>query len=208
VTFDPTPAAGPEEAGLFSRLGKYVDWMQLTWSEWVINYDFSHQVQMAQNLQRTSRSWSQSVRTWFDRLQIYNRQRLKSMQIRHGTLGLLLPLLLITILMVLRYDVIGKVMRWMRLYWTLHAPESPRANPALASRLYAELMRLLERHGLERREAETPLEFAANVQVPGLATAVREFTNIYASARFGEAPCDTPRLRHLLEQVRGAPRRH
>lgn len=206
LTFDPTPSAAPEDAGLLSRLTKYVDWMQLTWSEWVINYDFSHQVQMAQTLQRTSRNWTQAAKTWFDRMQIYNRQRLKSMQIRHGTLGLLLPLLLITILLVLRYDVIGKVVRWLRLYWTLHAPESPRANPVLASRLYAELLRLLERHGLARREAETPLEFAANVRAPGLARAVREFTDIYAGARFGNVPCDMVRLRHLLEQVRTVPR--
>jgi hypothetical protein len=204
-TFDPTPAAGPESAGWFSQLAKYVDWMQLTWSEWVINYDFSHQVQMAQTLQRTSRNWTQSVRAWFDHAQISNRQRLKSMQLRHGILGLLLPLLLIVWLMALRYEWIGKAIRWLRLHWNLRAPESPQANPVLASRLYAELLRLLERHGFTRRPAETPLEFAASVRVPMLATAVREFTDIYAGARYGGAPCDTPRLRSLLEQIRRAP---
>jgi len=139
-------------------------------------------------------------------MQIYNRQRLKSMQIRHGILGLLLPLLLILLLMALRYDVFGKVMRRLRWYWTLHAPKSQKANPVLASRLYGELLRLLERHGLARREAETPLEFASNVRAPGLAPAVREFTDIYAGARFGDVPCDMVRLRHLLEQVRAVPR--
>jgi hypothetical protein len=206
-TFDPTPAA-TENSGFLSRLGKYVDWMQLTWSEWVINYDFSHQVQMAQTLQRSSRSWTQAFSAWFARAQINNRQRLKSLQLRHGTLGLLLPLLLILLLMVMRYDVVGKLMRRLRLYWQLHAPESPKANPQLASRLYAELVRLLERHGFARQPAETPLEFASSVQAPMLAPAVHEFTSIYARARFGGAPCDTLRLRHLLEQIREAPRRH
>ena len=206
VTFDPTPAAGPEAAGLLSQLAKYLDWLQLSWSEWVINYDFSHQVQMAQTMQRTTRTWMQVVSASFEHAQIYNRQRLKSMQLRHGTLGLLLPLLLIALLLVLRYEVIGKVMRRVRLYWNLHAPESPQANPLLASRLYAELLRLLERHGLARRPAETPLEFASSVQTPALATAVREFTSIYASARFSDAPCDTHRLRHLLEHIRDIPR--
>jgi len=46
VTFDPTPSA-PERGGLLSRLNKYIDWVQLSWSEWVINYDFGHQMQMA-----------------------------------------------------------------------------------------------------------------------------------------------------------------
>jgi protein-glutamine gamma-glutamyltransferase len=207
VTFDPTPAA-TENSGFLSRLGKYVDWMQLTWSEWVINYDFGHQVQMAQILQRSSRNWSQALSAWFARAQINNRQRLKSMQLRHGTLGLLLPLLLILLLMVLRYDLLGKVTRRLRLYWQLHAPKSPQANPQLASRLYTELLRSLERHGFARRPAETPLEFASSVQTAKLAPVVREFTSIYASARFGGAPCDTLRLRHLLEQIRETPRHH
>jgi len=208
VTFDPTPAAAPEESGLLSRLAKYVDWMQLSWSEWVINYDFGHQVQMAQNVQRASRNWTESLRVWFEQAQTRNRHLLKSMQLRHGTLGVLLPLLLVLLLLVLRFELLGKAMRWLRLYWHLHTPESPKANPMLASRLYAELLRLLERHGFARRPAETPLEFASSVQTPTLAPAVREFTNIYASARYGGAACDTIRLRHLLEQIRGAPRRH
>jgi hypothetical protein len=205
VTFDPTPPA-TENASLLSRLAKYIDWMELSWNEWVINYDFGHQVLMAQTLQRNSRNWTESLRGWFERAQIQNRQRLKSMQLRHGILGLLLPLILILLLMALRYDIIGKTIRRLRLYWHLHTPESPQANPLLASRLYAELLRLLERHGFARRAAQTPLEFAVSVQTPALAPAVSEFTRIYSSARYGGTPCDTPRLRHLLEQIREAPR--
>jgi protein-glutamine gamma-glutamyltransferase len=206
VTFDPTPA-GSEQSGLLSRLGKYIDWIQLSWNEWVINYDFSHQVQMAQTLQRSSRSWTQSLHAWFEHAQSYNRQRLKSLQLRHGTLGLLLPLLLISLLVILRYQVLSKLIRRLRLYWQLHRPQSRQANPLLASRLYVELLRLLERRGFARRPAETPLEFASHVQTPALAPAVREFTSIYAVARYGGARCDTLRLRHLLEQIRAAPRR-
>jgi hypothetical protein len=206
VTFDPTPPA-TENSGLLSRLAKYIDWFELSWNEWVINYDFGHQVQMAQTLQRSSRNWTQSLRAWFERAQIYNRQRLKSMQLRHGILGLLLPLALILLLVALRYNLIGKAMRRLRLYWQLHTPESPQANPLLASRLYAELLRLLERHGFARRAAQTPLEFSSSVQTPALAPTVSEFTRIYSNARYGGAPCDTLRLRYLLEQVREAPRR-
>jgi Domain of unknown function (DUF4129) len=72
--------------------------------------------------------------------------------------------------------------------------------------LYAELLRLLERRGLARRESQTPMEFAAAVGEPGLAPAVREFTRVYANARFGGAPCDTTRLRQLLDQIRAARR--
>jgi hypothetical protein len=196
VTFDPTPPT-TEKFGLLSRLAKYVDWMQLSWSEWVINYDFSHQMQMAQNVQRTSRNWTESLRAWFEHAQARNRQRLKALQLQHGTLGLLLPIVMIVVLLALRYDLPGKLMRRLRLYWQLHTPESPKANPLLASRLYAELLRQLDRHGME---------FSSTVQTPALAPAVREFTSIYAHARYGGAPCDTLRLRHLLEQIRQAPR--
>src|ERR1700751_5158849 len=53
VTFDPTPAAG-QNFGLMSRLSQYLDWLELSWAEWVINYDFGHQLQMAQIVQRSS----------------------------------------------------------------------------------------------------------------------------------------------------------
>jgi hypothetical protein len=162
---------------------------------------------MAQTVQRTSQSWSQSVRAWFERAQIYNRQRLKTMQLRHRLLGLMLPLGLIFLLVALRYNLIGAAIRRLRLYWQLHTPEGPKANPMLASRLYAELVRLLERRGFTRHLAQTPLEFASSVQTPALAPAVNEFTRVYASARYGGAPCDTPRLRRLLEQIRQAPSR-
>src|SRR5258706_9374034 len=114
VTFDPTPPSA-ENSSLLSRLAKYIDWFELSWSEWVVNYDFAHQVQMAQTIQRSSQSWTQSLRAWFERAQIYNRQRLKTMQLRHGILGLLLPVLLILLLVALRYDLIGKTMRRVRL---------------------------------------------------------------------------------------------
>jgi hypothetical protein len=42
------------------------------------------------------------------------------------------------------------------------------------------------------------------VHSPQLAPAVREFTQIYAHARFGGAPCDTTRLAQLLTEIRAA----
>jgi hypothetical protein len=48
------------------------------------------------------------------------------------------------------------------------------------------------------------LEFAAAVTQPRLAPAVQEFTLHYTQARFGGVPCDTMRLRALLEQIRSS----
>jgi hypothetical protein len=201
VTFDPTPAAEPRSA-IFSRLAHYIDWMELSWNEWVINYDFAHQVQMAQILQRNSRSWNDSVRVWFKQKQRGSKAWLRSWLGRRGTITFALPMTLILLLVLARYGVLGAAIRRLRLYLHLRAPEATRTNPQLASRMYAELLRILERRGFTRRTSQTALELAATVSEPALAGVVREFTRIYGDARFGGAPCDAGRLCALLEQVR------
>jgi hypothetical protein len=67
-----------------------------------------------------------------------------------------------------------------------------------------ELLRVLARRGLMRDVSQTPFEFVAAVDSSNVAPAVREFTQLYAHARFGDAPCDTTRLRLLLDQIRAA----
>jgi transglutaminase-like putative cysteine protease len=202
--FDPTPAA-PESAGNFlSRLGQYADWLQITWSEWVIGYDFAHQLVLAQNLQRTSKSWSETARDWFRMKQRASRKWMKSWQFQHGAVGFLLPVFLVALLVALRFNLFAELIRRVRLFLQLRGARSAQSNPQLASRLYGELLRILARRGFLRVESQTPLEFAAAVNSPNLASPVREFTQIYAHARFGGAPCDTTRLRQLLDQIRSA----
>jgi hypothetical protein len=199
VTFDPTPAAN-RNFGFLSRLGLYIDWMELTWNEWVINYDFAHQVQMAQVMQRNTRNWTEAARSWFAKKETSGKRWLD----RRGGMTLVLPVAIALLLVLLRYDVLRVAIQKLRFYLQLRAPEITRANPQLASRLYLELLRVLQRRGLVRRESETPLEFATAVGEPSLSSVVREFTQIYAQARFGGAPCDTLRLRGLLERARAA----
>ena len=200
-TFDPTPAAPENETGFLTRLGQYADWMEITWSEWVIGYDFAHQMVMAQTLQRSSRDFSDSLRAWYARQQLRGRRWMKSW---HNGLGVLIPLTVLAFLILLRFDALTAILRRLRLSWQLRSPKTARSNPQLASGLYAELLRVLARRGIARRETQTPLEFAAAVNAPNLAPPVREFTQLYAHARFGDAPCDATRLRQLLDQVRAA----
>jgi len=119
-------------------------------------------------------------------------------------LGYLLPVALVLFLAALRFNVLAELSRRIRLFFQLRGSKVARANPQLASRLYAELLRMLARRGLMRNLSQTPFEFAAAVDSPNLAPAVREFTQIYAHARFGGAPCDITRLRRLLDQIRAA----
>jgi transglutaminase-like putative cysteine protease len=200
-TFDPTPASPESQMGLLTRLGKYADWMEITWSEWVIGYDFAHQLTLAQNMQRGSRDLSESLRAWYARQQRKGRRWMKSW---HDGLGLLIPLVVLAFFLLLRFDTLSAVVRRLCLSWQLRSAKAGRSNPQLASGLYVELLRLLARRGLMRGVSQTPFEFAAAVDSPNLAPAVREFTRLYAYARFGGAPCDTTRLRQLLDQVRAA----
>ena len=199
--FDPTPAIAENDAGFLTRLGQYADWAQLTWSEWVIGYDFGHQVALAQNLQRSSRDMSESMRAWYARQQMRGRRWMRSW---HNRISILIPLVVLVFLTVLRFDALSAMLRRWWLTWQVRSAKAARSNPHLASKLYAELLRMLARRGLIREVSQTPLEFAAAVEAPNLAPAVREFTQLYAHTRFGGAPCDTTRLRQLLDHIRTA----
>jgi hypothetical protein len=201
MTFDPTPPGAEDAGGFFSRLGQYMDWFELSWNEWVINYDFIHQILLAQTMQRTSRSWTEIARSWFAHEQAKGRRWMRSW---NNGLRLLIPLAVALFLLALRFDLVVAFVRRLWLSWQLRSPELARSNPQLASRLYGELLYLLARRGFARQPTQTPFEFAAAVSQPRLAPAVYEFTQCYTQARFGGAPCDTIRLRALLEQIRSS----
>ena len=207
ITFDPTPPSNDQTNGLLSRLGMYVDWFQLTWNEWVINYDFTHQVTLAKNMGQMSTDWKEKWRRKFQHLQDRGMESITEWQRAHSMMRFVLPVLLILSLAFLRWDWLRPVFRWFQLAWLANSPASERSNPQMASRLYADLLRLLEKRGISRQEAQTPREFAASLAVQGgLAPTVQEFTDLYAQSRFGGLPCDALRLCALLEQVRSAPR--
>ena len=204
VTFDPTPA-GPENAGgILSRVEQYLDWLSLTWNEWVISYDFAHQVVLAQTLKTSSRNWTDSLRAWFEKKQQLARGWMKDWEFQHSSLRYLLPVALVFFLVVLRADMIPELIRRLKVYAQMRVGRSTHTNPQLAARLYSELLHVLNKRGISRLETQTPLEFAAAVGDARVAPAVREFIELYAQARFGEVPCNAVRLRELMSQVRQA----
>lgn len=208
VTFDPTPAAAEQAGGFRTRFGEYMDWLELSWREWVINYDFSHQLQLGRMMRQSSTDWTVTTRAKFHNLETRGIDGLIAWQRSHGRLSLVVPMAAVLLLVVLRFQWIRSFFGWLGLIWETNLSSGQRNHPQLASRLYSELLRLLARRGLTRSEAQTPLEFADSLALqPALAPAVREFTNLYAQARFGGAPCDAFRLRALLEQIRSALRR-
>jgi hypothetical protein len=208
VVFDPTPPAIGAKPGMFSKVALLADWLELTWNEWVINYDFGHQVVLAQSLQSKSHNWRDVVRAWFDRKQATAKGLMRKWQFRHETFGILVPVVLIGFLLILRFNLIGRVFRSVSLFLQLRGRPSAKNNPQIASRLYLEMLRILRRAGFRRSEAQTPAEFASEIKETSLARAVQEFTELYSAARFGGIACDISRLQDLLGQIRNAARSH
>jgi protein-glutamine gamma-glutamyltransferase len=207
ITFDPTPPSNDQATGLLSRLALYLDWFQLTWNEWVINYDFSHQTSLARNVGQLSTDWKDHLRGKLQRIQDYGMVRLTEWQRSHGMMRFVFPVLLVLSLVLLRLGWLRGFFRWLRFAWLANLPAAERSTPQMASRLYTELLRLLEKRGFSRRETQTPSEFAASLAAQDpLAPPVQEFTDLYVQSRFGGRPCDAFRLRALLEQVRSVSR--
>src|SRR3989442_7070309 len=67
VPFDPTPA-DPNPV-LPTTFDDYLDAVGLFWNEWVINYDFAHQVELAREVDQDSRRFQKEVRLRFEDLQ-------------------------------------------------------------------------------------------------------------------------------------------
>ena len=62
ITFDPTPAGEAASHGWYASFAKYMDWIQYQWGEWIINYDFIHQVSLGQGVGRASRQWANGAK--------------------------------------------------------------------------------------------------------------------------------------------------
>lgn len=202
VTFDPTPPGAGESSGFLTRVGQYIDWMQLTWNEWVINYDFVHQTLLAQNLQRGSRNWTESLHTSFEQWQARGKRALLRWQFSHVALRIVMPLALVLAVVALQLNLLSKAMQRLRFLWSVRSAREVMDEPRLATQLYAEILRLLERCGHSRRASQTPMEFAQALPTTLTVPELFEFTHLYEHTRFGASAGEGERLRALFEQVR------
>jgi protein-glutamine gamma-glutamyltransferase len=203
ITFDPTPPSN-EPHGFLSRFGLYWDWFQLTWNEWFINYDFSHQMTLGKNVHDSTRTWNDHLRAFYHRQQQelihrimeLDRKTEGSRYFLPGVLGCLVAALLL-----LRG---GWIIRFAVARWRLRA-RGGNLTASLASYEYAEMLRLLEKRGWIKSEAQTPLEFAAAIPAASdVSMPVARLTELYQSARFGSQPAPAGQMSALLSAIRDA----
>lgn len=200
IPFDPTPPTEDRSETLFGRLRLYWDWYQLAWNEWVINYDVVHQLTLAQTLQRASQSWLEQARGDLAHLERRAIQHLKRWRVKLAGMAFFLyaSIALGLLLFFLRRR-LGAV--FFNLWRGLRFPDAD-LSAHLATARYEQMLRLLERRGLRKRPAETPLEFAAALPAAQLVTPVVRFTDLYLMARFSSARPDQGRMSALLSEIR------
>src|SRR6202050_4083707 len=210
VEFDPTPAGGAKEPPLFAAFAKYWDWFQLQWGDWVVNYDFLHQIALAQGVQHSSREWIVTARQRFNHFYdgLHNAM-LARMQSSRATASVSawawvrMAALMAAIFAVLMLLLHGEkfAVRFVA-FWKLHFHSAGSLTPQLASLQYQEMLRLLERRGIRKTAATTAFEFAAGIRQPDLASPVGRLTEIYQAARFGGADVNPQSAAVVLSEIR------
>jgi hypothetical protein len=202
MTFDPTPAANEDRSGLFGRLGLYWDWFQLTWGEWVINYDFSHQLTLGRNARNSSRNWGDRARDLYRRKQASLMKWITALDHRTERSPYFLPGVLLC-LVALLFGLRGRSMiRFAVARWSLRARRGGNLTASLASLEYEEMLRMLEKRGWKKSPSQTPLEFASAIPAPDLSAPVARLTDLYQSARFGNHPAPIEQMSALLRSIR------
>ena len=200
ITFDPTPAdPNPIPAGAWDD---YVDALGLFWSEWVVNYDFSHQVRLAREVEQTSRNFQQEIMNHSDE---FKRRAVAIAYVVEAWLmshKLFMLLLMATVLALLVASERRTSLAEIRFFWLWTFGRRELAlSPRQATLSYERLLKTLRKKGYSKPAAVTPAEFARSLEKTRLGLHVWEFTRLYNLLRFGRTEVPMARLRQLLDEI-------
>jgi len=202
ITFDPTPPGNEQRGGLLERMSMYWDWFQYAWGEWIINYDFGHQITLAQNVQKTSRDWGQGARKYYQEKQRQVLRLIVKLDKRTEASPYFLPSILVFLVALLIYLRGRSMFGYLMARWSLRARSTGNVTASLATLEYREMLRLLERRGWKKSPSQTALEFAAAIPAAEIAAPVAQLTALYQSARFGDRPAPAQQMSALLTSIR------
>jgi transglutaminase-like putative cysteine protease len=200
ITFDPTPAGAAAAPGTWNRAGLYLDALREFWREWVINYDFAHQVSLSNDVVTRSRSWLDVTRLWAHRRYAGLLQQAQHVEARLETrprrfAGIALGVIALLALLL-------NLGRLRRMVWVRRLVRHPASAPqAAASIWYTRLLRSLGRRGWRKLPEQTPKEFVRTIADPTLRGSVAAFTDHYERARFGNSAQDAQALPEIYEEI-------
>ena len=196
MTFDPTPSDPSAPApGLWSQASLVLDAADQFWRDWVLTYDFEHQIALAARMQSAGRGWSSpgswiefgDVPAWFERN----------------------PATWLSALAVAGAGVMAAVYgpSWW-LWWTrrkrLQRAQRGEAQGSDATLLYERMLLLLAKRGFQKPVWLTPQEFASVLPPSELALLVEDLTAAYNQVRFGGQRDAAPRMARLLQRIENA----
>jgi protein-glutamine gamma-glutamyltransferase len=202
ITFDPTPPGNGKRNGFFSRLALYWDWFQFAWGEWVINYDFVHQVNLARDVQNTSRNWGEHAQHYYREKQREAIRLLMALDHRTEASPYFLPSVLAFLVGLLIYLRGRPLIGYLIARWRVRARRGGNLTASLASLEYREMLRLLEKRGWKKAPSQTALEFASAIPAADIAAPVAQLTELYQSARFGDHSTPVDQMSTLLRAIR------
>ncbi len=202
ITFDPTPPGNDTHSGLLQRMSMYWDWFQYAWGEWIINYDFGHQLSLAQNVQKTSHDWGERARKYYQDKQRQVLQLIVQLDKKTEASPYFLPSILIFLVALLVYLRGRSMFVYLMARWSLRARSTGNVTASLATLEYREMLRLLEKRGWKKSPSQTALEFAPAIPAAEIAAPVAQLTALYQSARFGDQPAPAQQMSALLSAIR------
>ncbi len=212
VVFDPTPAAGSETRSWLGRFAYYYDWFELSWNEWIVNYNLSRQDTLLRATARASAVWAASWQTYFKAKYRGSLQGMKKWKSAASdwvrTTPLFVPMVLALISGAVLWLVRGGRLHdllALRFGWRLGGGEQMSAREATA--LYQQMLRLMARRGYAKPAGQTALEFAAGLQGVELAGPMAEFTELYQESRFGASAAKRQNMIALLGNIRASSKR-
>jgi len=200
ITFDPTPAGAAATPGTWNRAALYLDALREFWREWVINYDFDHQVALSNDVVTRSRRWLDGSRLWARRGYAELLERARHMEVEAETSprrvgGLALGTIMLVVLLLN----LGSLRRTIQMRRLARNPGS--APQAAASIWYGRMLQTLGRRGWRKLPEHTPREFVSTIGDPRLRDPVEAFTDHYERARFGNSAEDAQALPEIYEEI-------
>ena len=207
LSFDPTPPSPPSSMGFWAmQFWMYWDALESSWGTWVLDYDHSRQLFLAQDMRGRSQlaaaailSSIQAGQRWAARMWGAAASTFEHTAARRQAGWLLLSALLAAIA-ALGFG-LPRLARWLAKLYRGRRVETGRGRLSDATYFYEQALRILERRGFVRRSSQTADEFAESIQEPRLRGLVRQVTTAYNRARFGQERAAEKRLPQLVQAL-------
>ena len=172
VTFDPTPSSGraePIHTGITAQLQKYAEALELLWFQYVVGYDKQEQRSLAVSLHNRVFDYTRILSNLLATIRSYMTMNV-----------LLIAMGVIVVLLTAGFVFFGKRL-WPFLWRRSRGRVTEDGRAYSDVEFYEKLMSLMEQRGVARDKAQTPLEFAGNLQ----SSEVMIITRAYNRVRYG-----------------------